>query len=125
MIVVLRCRLGTGRGLADDGQDRALDGLADGRVGELGATGQGVGEVEAVEAALAVEAFGDPPADLGDDHARSSREHPSASPRLIAAATRPADLAGDRFGLVQRDPDGCQHVRAGIAVGHRERRSAR
>ena len=53
VVVALGGRDRRGGRLADDREDRALDRLGDGAVGRLGALAQGVGQVEAVEPALA------------------------------------------------------------------------
>ena len=79
-----------------------------------------MGEVEAVEPALAGQAVRDPGQDLARDHARvAARAHQRAE------AGRLGDPLGVRvgpgpIGLLQRRPDRRQHVRAGVAVGDRE-----
>ena len=104
--------------LADDRQDRALDRLGDRAVGRPRALRQRVGEVEAVEPALAAEALGHAPEDLAGDDARVA-----AGAHQRPEADRGRDplgrLAGGRLGLVERGPDRGEHVRAGVAVGDR------
>ena len=63
--LALRAHDGGRRGLADDGQDRALDRLGDGAVGRLRALVERVREVERVELRLAGEPLGDARAGSG------------------------------------------------------------
>ncbi len=102
--------------LADDRQDRALDRLGDRAVGRLRALRQGVGEVEAVEPALAAETLGHAAEDLARDHpgvAAGAHQRPEADRRRDPFGR----LTGDALRLVERGLDRRQHVRAGVAVG--------
>ncbi len=106
-------------GLPNHGQDRALDRVADRRVGQLRSAGEGLGKIGTAHLALALEGLGQTATDLRGDHARvapGSHQGPQAE--------RGRDLFGravhDELGFLEGDPDGGQHVRAGIAVGHGE-----
>ena len=95
-------------------------GLATALYAVLRAEVERMGEVEAVEPALAGQAVRDPGQDLARDHARvAARAHQRAEARRLG------DPLGVRvgpgpIGLLQRRPDRRQHVGAGVAVGDRE-----
>ena len=108
---------GIGR-LADHRQDRALHGLGDRAVCSLGAERHGVGQVQAVEPALAAEALGHPAEDLARDDARvAARTHQRPE------ADRRSDPLGrpvrGPFGFVEGRLDRCVHVSTGVTVGDR------
>ena len=104
---------GRGRRLADHRQHRALDRPRHGAVGGRRRHRERMGQVEAVETALAGEALGEAAHDLAQDH-------PGVAPRPEQGAL--AEAVGDRLhaGLVadvaQHLAAGRQHVRAGVAV---------
>ena len=103
---------------ADDRQDRPLDRLGDGAVGGLRALRQGVGEVEAVEPALATEPLGHAAEDLAGDDARvaaGAHQRPEAD----GGGDPLGRLTGRALGLLERGLDGREHVRAGVAVRDR------
>ena len=108
---------GVGR-LADDRQDRAFDGLGDRAVRGLGPERQGVGQVEAVEPALAAQTLGHPAEDLAGDDARvAARAH--QRPEADRGGDPFGRAVGGRLGLVERGLDRGVHVRARVAVGDR------
>ncbi len=103
---------------ADDGQDRALDGLGDGAVRGPCAFRQGVRQIEAVEPALAAQPFGHATEDLAGDDSRvatCAHQRPEADRRRDPVGRLP----GRRLRFLERGPDRGQHVRAGVAVGDR------
>ncbi len=78
-----------------------------------------MGEVETVEPALPLETAGHAVEDLARDHpgvAASAHERPEAD----RGGDPIGRLAGRSLRLLERDPDGRRHVRAGVAVGDRE-----
>ncbi len=83
-----------GRGLADDRQDRALDRLGHRLVGRPGAGVQGMGQVEAVEAALARPARAPCRRRIWLAMTPELPRAPISAPKLIAAATRSASAFG-------------------------------
>src|SRR5439155_387120 len=82
----------------------------------LGTERQCVGEVQAIEAALATQPFGHAPKDLRGDHARVA-----AGPHQRSKTDGPGNaicgLIRDLFALFQRRAGGGEHVRAGIVAG--------
>ena len=119
VVVVLSRQLGGRRGLADHGQDRALDRLLHGCIRGLRRQSEGMGQIEPVDPLLARDRPRHPVEDLRRDHpgiAAGAHERPEADRRGDPIG-RPA---GRSFGLVERDADGGGHVRTGVAVGHWE-----
>src|SRR3990172_6103257 len=109
------------RGLADDGEDRALDRLRHSLVGGFAPAVEGVCEVEAVEAALALQAGRHAAEDLREDDARvPPGAHQGTEGDGLGYARHMSLLARERARLLDRGPQGGQHVRAGVAVGHGE-----
>ncbi len=120
VVVALRGGDRGGRRLADDGEDRALDRLRDRLVGRLRARVERMGEVEAVEPLLALQALRDAGQDLARDDARvAAGAHQRPEARRVGDAVG-VGVGPGLVGLLERGPDGGQHVRAGVAVGHRE-----
>ena len=118
VVVALRCEDRRVGRLADDREDRTLDGLRHRAVGRLRALRQRVGEVEAVEAALAAQPFGHPAEDLAGDDARvapRTHQRPEADRRRDPLGAP----AGHLLCLLERRLDGGEHVRAGIAIRDR------
>ena len=109
-----------GRGLADHGQDRSLDGLAHRAIRGLGPERQCVREIEPAEPPLAGEALGKPAQDLaGDDAGVAARSHQRAVADRGGHALH-RHLAAGPLGLLQRGPRRRDHVRAGVSVRDRE-----
>ena len=107
--------------LADHGQDGALDRVHHGCVGRLRAACQGVGQIEPVEVAFALEARGHAPEDLAEDHTGvAARAHERAERERGRHPFHGTLAGGDALGLLQRRADRRGHIRAGVAVGHRE-----
>ena len=78
-----------------------------------------MGEVQAIEAALATQPFGHAPKDLRGDHARvAARPHQRS--KTDGPGNAICGLIRDLFALFQRRAGGGEHVRAGIAVGDGE-----
>ena len=118
VLAVLRGRDGGVRRFADHGQDGALDRLGDGGIGGLRGRRERVGQVEAVEPLLALEALGHPAEDLAGDDPRvaaGAHQRPEADGGRHAVDRLP----GGRLGLFERRAYGGEHVRAGVAVGDR------
>ena len=120
VVVPLGGRDRRGGRLADDREDRALDGLGHGLVRGLRAGVERVREVEAVEPLLALEALGDPREDLARDDARvAARAHERAEARgvghPVGVGIRPGPVR-----LLEGRADRREHVGAGVAVRDRE-----
>src|SRR5438046_1040890 len=114
---------GGGRGgatsLARDREDGALRGLVDRAVGGVGRLLERGGELRRRERALALDRAREAAKDLGQDHARvAARAHEAPVRGELGDL---AHLRGVRFlHVLDRRLQGQQHVRAGVAVGHRK-----
>ena len=107
-------------GLADDGEDRALDRLGDRAVGGLGALVEGVRKIERVELRLAGEPLGEAAQDLAGDHAGvATRAHQRPERRSGRDALR-GDGRAKALGLRKGRSHRGHHVRAGVTVRDRK-----
>ena len=99
--------------LADRGQHRSLDGLADGAVGGVARAPQRAGQVVGL-----AERLGRAPDDLREDHARVPPRPHQGGPRHLAGELG-AILALGRLERLDDRAHGERQVRARVAVRHR------